>query len=241
MTRTHYDPQSYWENRLSGQFSLTGVGHIGFDNRYNHWLYRRKDRCLSDFLRDHLLPRGKSILDVGCGTGFFVEAFTRRGGHVSGMDITRTSVDRLRDKYGAAFYIQDISARDYTPPQLFDVVNIWDVLYHVVDDSRFNQALANLTVSVKPGGYLLLSDYLGNAADTSYALHVRGRSLATYSAVLGANGFELVSLRPMYRFLDRKNLGTIDKHLGPLYFLLDSLFNRRVRADNVAFAAWRRR
>jgi 2-polyprenyl-3-methyl-5-hydroxy-6-metoxy-1,4-benzoquinol methylase len=72
-----YDPSEYWERRLSKRFNLRGVGHISYSEGYNTWLYRRKKRCLEDFFGGVDL-QGKDVLDIGSGTGFFVEWYLAR-------------------------------------------------------------------------------------------------------------------------------------------------------------------
>jgi 2-polyprenyl-3-methyl-5-hydroxy-6-metoxy-1,4-benzoquinol methylase len=139
VTNTQYDPQRYWETRLSADFSLKAVGHIGFSRGYNTWLYRRKRSCIERCLRDVTL-QGRSVLDVGCGTGFFVKWYLEKGAEVCGIDITRTSIEQLSRRFRAEFHTQDISAKNYVPIKRFDIVNMWDVIYHIVAPDDFTQA-----------------------------------------------------------------------------------------------------
>ena len=76
-----YDPSMYWENRLQDNFNLQGVGHICFDQKYNYWLYQAKVRALRKaFMDGNISLDNRNILDVGCGTGFFVDLFHKWGG-----------------------------------------------------------------------------------------------------------------------------------------------------------------
>src|SRR6266566_775311 len=101
-----YDPRLYWEERLRNHFNSRGVGHIGFSERYNYWLYRRKRECIETALRRVSLI-GKDVLDVGCGTGFFVDWYLNKGAQVSGIDITEVSIERLRRDFPGEFRTQD--------------------------------------------------------------------------------------------------------------------------------------
>jgi len=74
----NYDPKQYWERRLSNHFSLKGVGHIGFNENYNTWLYQRKKRCIESCLGD-INNEGKNVMDIGCGTVFFCRVVSRTG------------------------------------------------------------------------------------------------------------------------------------------------------------------
>ena len=46
------------------------------------------------------------------------------------------------------------------PERAFDAVAIVDVPFHIVDDERYAQALANLSGLLKPGGAMTLSENL---------------------------------------------------------------------------------
>lgn len=235
---TIYEPKSYWEERLTQNFSLGGVGHVGFSKRYNHWLYQRKRRCLEEALRGVSL-RDKRVLDVGCGTGFFVEWYLQKGCKVTGIDITEISINRLREKFAGDFYVCDITAADYPATKTkFDLVNIWDVIYHVVDDDAYSRALNNITRDLKLDGLLLLTDFLGAAADTRLASHVRGRCLATYKMHLPSKGFQLVQVRPLFKFLAAPHW-RFDNYLGALYYFADNLV-RNIPPGSVSLSVWRR-
>jgi SAM-dependent methyltransferase len=193
-----YDPRNYWEGRLASNFNLRGVGHICYTEDYNAWLYRRKADSLSAAL-DGTPVSGRTVLDVGCGTGFFVRSFADRGAQVHGVDITDVSVARLQAEFpGHAFTTASISSPAFVAPGTFDIVNIWDVLYHVVNDDGFRTALENLASCVGKGGQLLLTDQLAGAADTQVAAHVKFRCLASYQSVLPDLGLHLVKLLPLY-------------------------------------------
>jgi SAM-dependent methyltransferase len=234
-----YDPKAYWEERLRRDFSLGGVGHIGFSERYNRWLYRRKRRCLERALRGvHL--RDKRVLDVGCGTGFFVEWYLAKGCKVTGIDITEISVKRLQETLLGEFYTRDITVADYPRAETkFDIVNIWDVIYHVVDNDAYDRALDNIASDLGAGGLLLLTDFLGAAADTRLAPHVVGRCLETYKTKLPGRGFQLVEVRPLYKFLTKSRFRYFDNHLGAVYYFADSLV-RNIPTDAVSLSVWRR-
>jgi 2-polyprenyl-3-methyl-5-hydroxy-6-metoxy-1,4-benzoquinol methylase len=233
-----YDPQQYWEDRLKKRFDLSGVGHIGFTKRYNGWLYQRKRRCIELALHDVPL-KGKDVLDIGCGTGFFVKWYLERGAFVCGIDITATSVQILSELYPCEFHRQDIAAVDYQASKKFDIVNMWDVIYHVVSPESFMQAVGNISESLKVGGLLLLTDWFGLTHDTRIADHVMARCLETYQRILPKNGLHLLRTYPLYKLLDKNNVGPLDNNLGWLYFFLDN-FQTKIPADNLSLSVWRR-
>jgi SAM-dependent methyltransferase len=177
-------------------------------------------------------------LDVGCGTGFFVEWYLAKGARVCGIDITDVSVERLRSRFQGQFKTESISKSPFDAfGKKFDVVNVWDVFYHIVSDDEFIAALQNVKGSLKDDGLLLFTDFLGESGDVIIADHVKGRCFETYSSMLKSQGFRFVENRPLYRFLNQPHLGKFDNHLGFLYFFLDT-FARNIHAHNLSLGVW---
>lgn len=234
-----YDAKAYWEGRLARHGGLRGTGHISFGEGYNEWLYRAKRRTLERAFADIAIG-GKSVLDVGCGTGFFVDWYLGRGARVCGIDISAGTVEVLKKRLAAEFRVVDISDPDADLPGTFDIVNVWDVMYHVVDGAAFDRALRFVCDRVGPGGLLLVTDRFGAASDALLAPHVRTRCLKTYQDVLAASGFEFAGLHFMFRWLNRYvTLPPIDSRLGRLYYWLDGR-ESSIPADNVSLGVWRR-
>jgi SAM-dependent methyltransferase len=232
-----YDPRRYWEQRLQADFTLRGVGNVNFGKSYNRWLYRRKaDVIRSVFAGTDL--QGKHVLEIGCGTGFFVDWYSKRGAEVSGIDITEVSIREMSKRFRGDFCVQDISAVAYRPAKAFDIVNMWDVAYHIVDDKAFARALNNIAMSLKLDGLFICTDWFGVPAPERIAPHVRARNLATYRNVLEARGFTLVEVRPLYGFLDVPHDWRFDNRLGGIYYVLDKL-RRTPSPTNLSVAVWR--
>jgi len=203
-----YDPREFWDRRLSEHFDLRGTGETGLSLAYNQACYalRRSvlDRALGGAGVD---PRGLTVLDVGCGSGFFTRYYLERGARVTGLDIAPTSIERLRERHPEArFVLGDVSE---TPlAESFDVINAFDVLYHITDDARWEIAVRHLAAAVKPGGLLLLTDTF---ADAGGASHNKARSLDRYRALLTPAGLEVREIRATHVLLNR--------HLGPWRWL----------------------
>ena len=50
------------------------------------------------------LPQGGSLLDIGCGTGLFVEKYLHKGGTAVGIDISRNMIERARRRCGCCSF-----------------------------------------------------------------------------------------------------------------------------------------
>ena len=201
-----YTPKEFWDRRLAEHFDLRGTGETGLSLAYNRACYDLRERVLRHALHAAALdPRGRSVLDVGCGTGFFTAWYLERGARVTGLDIAPTSIERLRLRYPEArFLLADVSEVDIEGR--FDLVNAFDVLYHIVDDARWEAAVRRLGAAVRPGGLLLVTDTF--APLEAAAGHNRMRPLTEYRRVLVPLGFALARPRPTHVLLNR-DLGAL--------------------------------
>ena len=79
---------------------------------------------------------------------------------IVGSDLTAAAVERLRARFaGMTIHQLDIGdAHAELPDAPFDAISVIDVLYHIVDDGRYEQALDNIGRALKPGGLLVLSE-----------------------------------------------------------------------------------
>ena len=217
-----FDPRQYWEARLREHYSLAGVGYLRLGRRYNAWMYRVRgevfDRVISDIGRrqeaggrstsSFLLPppsslgwwKGREVLDVGSGTGFYVDRWLQAGARVTGLDLTDVAVDELARSFpGARFIRADIGATGGVSLESasFDAASAMDVLFHIVDDAAYARAFVNLASVLKPGGWLLWSDnFLRHA--TERVTHQASRSLDESVRCVEAAGFEIVDRVPMF-------------------------------------------
>lgn len=197
-----YEPREFWERRLAEQPDLRGTGETGLSLAYNAACYALRRQVLDRALADEALdPRGRSVLDVGCGTGFFTAYYLGRGARVTGMDIAPTSIRLLSQRHpDARFVLGDVSE---TPVEgRYDIVNAFDVLYHVTDDARWRRAVGNLAEAVAPGGALLVTDTF--VALPGGATHNRMRPIEDYAAVLRPMGFSWRPPRPTHVLLNRE-------------------------------------
>ena len=197
-----YRPREFWEERLSRQFDLRGTGETGLSLAYNRACYTLRREVLARALREAGFdPAGRRVLDVGCGTGFFTEYYLGRGARVTGLDIASVSIEHLRVRFPAArFVLADVA--EAALEERYDLVNAFDVLYHITDDRRWEAALAHLAAAVAPGGLLLLTDLF--SARGAAAEHNRARSLERYRAALERGGLEPGRRYPTHVLLNRE-------------------------------------
>jgi SAM-dependent methyltransferase len=204
-----YRPREFWQDRLAGQFDLRGTGETTLSLEYNRACYRLRAEVLARALAEQGFdPRGRAVLDVGCGTGFFTAYYLGRGARVTGMDIAPISIETLSARHPEArFVLADVGERPIEGR--FALVNAMDVLYHITDDARWEAAVNHLAAAVEDQGLLVVSDAFSDMGPL--AEHNRMRPLARYRALLNAAGLQAAGLHPTHVLLNRD--------LGPIRFL----------------------
>ncbi|MDQ7772364.1 MAG: class I SAM-dependent methyltransferase [Elusimicrobiales bacterium] len=98
-------------------------------------------------LRLDLISRyraGGNILDVGCATGFFMEAAEKRGFRAYGVEISDYSSAAAREKFGGERVHHGVIEDCPFPDGHFDVIAMSDLLEHVRDPLRALSAARRL-------------------------------------------------------------------------------------------------
>ena len=88
--------------------------------RYREWLHAPYVSSLIAFCG---LKQGSSVLDVGCGQGFFSYLFNKHGMRVLGVDLSETGIriaESLYGQLGITFTVSDVEAAAF--PEKFDCV-----------------------------------------------------------------------------------------------------------------------
>lgn len=200
-----FDARDYWESRLRQSFSLQGVGYHRLGRRYNEWMYRVRARVFARVAGSLGVDWARArVLDVGSGTGFYVEQWHALGvPTVVGTDLTSVAVTRLKERFpGDDFFELDIGAeqaggRAGGQAGRFTAVSAMDVLFHIVDDEAYARAFRNIASFLEPGGWFLWSDNFLHHA-TERVAHQASRSLAESEQRVREAGFEIVRRIPMF-------------------------------------------
>jgi len=100
------------------------------------------------------------ILDLGCGPGRDLKAFTQLGHHAIGVDGSARFVEMAQAFSGCVAWHQDFVALDL-PPSAFDGVFANASLFHV-PSAALPKVLRDLHAALKPGGILFSSNPRGD-------------------------------------------------------------------------------
>lgn len=156
----------------------------------SYWWYRGRHEIIMTLLNKLCEKHEKpSILDVGCGTGWFLESLSKNA-DVYGIERKFQSPDYVSDnikKKIAIAELPDIPMREAA----FDGILALDIIEHLDDDKG---ALTALKRKLKPGGFLFLTvpafDFLWSGEDY-VSEHKRRYNRKTLSTALISAGYRI--------------------------------------------------
>jgi len=214
MKENNFNPDAYWEDRLHKISGLEGVGFKKLGQAFNNWAYKVRKKVFLKALKNMPLKFEQlNALDIGSGTGFYIQAWRElKIKEVTGVDISATAVNNLKNTFKQhQFFITDIGDKNFNADsnlKQYDLISSMDVLFHIVDDIRFEQAIENIAALLKTDGYFVYSDNFLNS------LTKRGESQVSRSKeylleIFERNNLKLVTLKPFMYFtnspIDSKN------------------------------------
>ena len=135
----------------------------------------------------HPIPETGDILDIGCGNGGFLRAFSKRfpGWRLFGCE---QQADRRQDILGlpaaGGFYQGDIEAID----RRFDAISLVYVIEHLFDPAAVLRAIRQ---KLAPGGFVFVktADLRTGPFDLAVADHCHHFTLEMLACLLGRTGF----------------------------------------------------
>ena len=97
-------------------------------------------------------PAG-SVLDVGCGKGYFLNQMKRSGWMVRGLELSEKEADFAKKTFDIDVYTKGLVGSDLSGIR-FDLVTFWHSLEHIKDPSSFLKQVYRI---LKPKGCLIIS------------------------------------------------------------------------------------
>jgi SAM-dependent methyltransferase len=197
-----YDPKTYWSTLVGERSTVVEVGHH-LMGAYNHVAYRRRKKAFLKALSYCSVTGQASVFEAGFGSGFYLNVWRGLGvRRLTGVDLSPRAVAGAKSRFPEyALLCGDIS-EPLAVDTNFDVVTALDVLYHIVDDDRWQMACLQLCDLVKPGGHLVFTDkFPRNRAYQAFP-HVRRRPLEWYDSVLADKRLFVKQVIPVFLLMD---------------------------------------
>lgn len=118
----------------------------------HHWWWRAREEFLFSLVKKIPLPAPATILDVGCGGGWFFDRLSALGGSVEGVEPDRSLVPSdvsLRHRIHVGRF-----DRSFQPGKRYSLILMLDVLEHLEDAPS---ALAYAVELLEPNGVLMIT------------------------------------------------------------------------------------
>lgn len=224
----HFDQGTYWIDRVSGKMGLGAVGQRSLGAEYNRWIYQRRVDALNELCRESIKTNEDTrVLDLGCGAGFY-EVYWQSLGvkHLTGVDISAQNVAAIQQKFPNYRFVQaDLTEFAGSLDGRYDVVTLFDVIYHLVDDAAANRALGIASAHLAENGRLLLFDQLVKQ-DYNLRQHVKFRGRENFARMLHSQGLEIEKEIPLFVLLVPPIYGIrpVDYLVAGMYYVAGLLF-----------------
>jgi SAM-dependent methyltransferase len=202
-----FDAGAYWQDRVVAGADLGVVGHRSVGPAYNRQIYERRLEVLDEMLSRHVDKpiEDLRVLDIGCGNGFYTDFWAARGVRdYVGIDISRATIEHLAPRFpDYRFLHRDITAagsESLAELGSFDLITVFDVFYHIVDDECFTSAVHVVASALAPSGIALVMD---NLFERRYQLtrHMLYRDRGRYLDVFDAQQLQLVDSELLFHYL----------------------------------------
>ncbi|HVN56659.1 MAG TPA: class I SAM-dependent methyltransferase [Bacteroidales bacterium] len=192
-----------------------------------------------------------NLLDIGSGTGHFLETMNRSGWDVTGIEVSTSARDYSAGKFGLKVFgpghIHNL------PDGHFDCITMWHVAEHIYDIKGYFSEAARM---LRPGGKMVIAlpncdsfdavHYSKDWAAWDVPRHLWHFSPLVFRSFLNENGFRLIEERILpfdvfyISILSEKQRGSkpgfVTGMIKGLYFSFLSFFNRG-RASSLVYIA----
>jgi 2-polyprenyl-3-methyl-5-hydroxy-6-metoxy-1,4-benzoquinol methylase len=168
--------------------------------------FRRRLKRLLRFVPD---ARGKSLFEIGCAHGFFLEVARNAFRSLAGVDLSEDAVAYARQNLGVEARSSDFLTQQFVVSP--DVICLWDTIEHLPRPDLYLRKIAD---SLPPGGVLALTtgdldSWLARVRGSKWRqihppTHLQYFSRKTLSRLLLRNGLEVefINSEGMYRRVD---------------------------------------
>jgi ubiquinone/menaquinone biosynthesis C-methylase UbiE len=166
-----------------------------YDGEYNYNLALAENKFITDLIKDEKIHHGK-VLDLGCGTGLFLDYIRKGSNDYCGIDISVNMLNKMKEKHPRhetiKMNITDIEG-NFSEMSFDNVVSLFGSLAYVEDIPK---AIEGIYRVLKPGGkfflmvptqkYITRKNFIGNKFSSDI-------KLATYNSSCIAESFSKFS------------------------------------------------
>lgn len=190
-TGSPQDPRTFWDAKAvnsGGDPCRAACRDDPQSNRLIARVQRRELTTALHWLRGRLPSHGAALLDFGCGPGRWVDFFVEHGLTYRGADISPEMLAMARARHPGFEFDQLEGDRLPYADDAFDLVCSIAVIHHNPYE-RQERLLSELARVIRPGGYALLFEGLGEARRTGGIMNPR--PLESWVAAMRDRGLRL--------------------------------------------------
>jgi 2-polyprenyl-3-methyl-5-hydroxy-6-metoxy-1,4-benzoquinol methylase len=175
----------------------------GFVNNLYHIIRKRTLVQKKNLIETGTGKSSGSILDLGAGTGAFLNTMKIAGWHCAGIEPDKTARDKASELCG--IHLKQSEELFSLPAESFDAITLWHVLEHVHQLHEYVQKFSEV---LRPGGKLFIAvpNYTSKDAQiygSYWAAYDVPRHLYHFSPkamerLLNGHGLRLHKIRPMW-------------------------------------------
>lgn len=184
-----------------------------------HFWFQSRNRVIRQVIERNCPDyRGKTFLEVGCGTGYVLSMLDRMGLKVTGLDMHKEALRFAKQRTTAALVCNTLD--QHRVDVLYDAIGAFDVVEHVENDQGF---LAQCKSLLSQGGRLFLTVPAGMELWTDIdriSGHKRRYTRLNLITLLTHAGFTVTDIRyfGFFQYIP--------------YFLMKKMVSRRVVSKN---------
>ncbi len=186
----YYQAEAYVSHSDTKEGVVNKIYHVVRD-----FMLKKKFKMIEGF------AIGKTILDVGSGTGYFLNFMRNNGYDTLGIEIDDNAREYGKKKFGLNILPQSDLVNDSITKQ-FHVISLWHVLEHLYDPEQYIQRFKNLLMG---GGHLVIAVPNPDSCDARYygeywaaydvPRHLWHFTPKTLNQLTAKYGFELVKMK----------------------------------------------
>jgi len=139
----YYDSPDYISHSDSSQGLTNRLYHL-----FRKLMLRRKVSLVASSIKN----RQARLLDIGCGTGYFLHAAKEHGFRVSGIEKNSSAREKAITLFGLE--VKDESGFFRIAPSSFDLITLWHVLEHL---EKLNESIAKIGEILTPDGTVVIA------------------------------------------------------------------------------------